>query len=318
MRQLPRLPFLALWLLAACFLAPPQARAEGSNSAAVAALGEGFVSATASVEGATIHYVRGGSGPALVLVHGFPEDWYEYAAIMPRLAKRFTVVAPDLRGIGGSTVTAGGYDAATRANDIHQLIASLKLDQVYIVGHDLGGLTAYAYLRKYPETLRGAMLLDVPIPGVAGWDEALSNPDTTWHVRFFQVPGLAEKLVADRQADLFGHFFSIGKFRPDEIAHYVQAYADPAQLHAGFEMYRAFPADVAFNAQQRSANDVPLVFGAGEKSPFAALAPTIAEGFRVAGLSRVETGLIPGAGHYVVADNPDAVAEFIERHASPR
>jgi pimeloyl-ACP methyl ester carboxylesterase len=195
-----------------------------SSDPAMEALATGFTSSSAQVNGVTLHYVRGGQGPAVVLIHGFPQDWFEYHAIMPRLAKQFTVIAVDLRGIGGSTATPGGYDAANMAQDVHQLAAALKLDRVYIVGHDIGGHVAYAFVRRYPEATRGAMILDTPIPGVAGWDEILGDPQV-WHIRFMQAPGLAEKLVAGRQADYFGYFFHFGKFTPSEEAHFVQAYA---------------------------------------------------------------------------------------------
>ena len=118
--------------------------ANGAGDPLVTELGDGFVSGTAQVNGTSLHYVRGGTGPALILVHGFPQDWYEYHAIMPRLAKRFTVVAVDLRGLGASKATADGYDAANMAEDVHQLVTTLKLDHVYIVGHDIGGMVTYA------------------------------------------------------------------------------------------------------------------------------------------------------------------------------
>jgi pimeloyl-ACP methyl ester carboxylesterase len=277
---------------------------------------KGFASETATVSGATVHYVRGGNGPPIILIHGFPQDWFEYRAIMPRLAKRFTVIAVDLRGIGGSKATKGEYDAVAMAEDIDQLMTSLKLQQrVYVVGHDIGGQVAYALVRRHPQALRGAMILDSPIPGVAGWDESMKGPGL-WHVGFMQVPGLAEKLVEGHQADYFGYFFSFSKFPPAEQAHYVKAYANPAQLHAVFEMYRAFPADVKFNAAQHGPNDVPLFLAAGEKSPFAALVPKMAEGLRATGFTHVETGLIAGAVHYVVQDQPDTTAGLIEQHAA--
>src|ERR1700692_4428968 len=127
-------------------------------------LSKDFRSETATVNGIKLHYVRGGKGPAVILIHGFPQDWFEYHSIMPRLAKRFTVIAVDLRGIGGSKATAGGYDAANMAEDIHQLLSALKLERVYIAGHDLGGMVTYAFVRRYPQVTRGAMILDVPIP----------------------------------------------------------------------------------------------------------------------------------------------------------
>lgn len=281
----------------------------------VTGLGEEFASETAKVNGITIHYVRGGKGPAVILIHGFPQDWFEYHAIMPRLAKQFTVIAVDLRGVGGSTATSGGYDAANMAEDVHELAAALKLERVFVVGHDIGGMVAYAFVRRYPQTTRGAMILDVPLPGIEGWDEIQGHP-AMWHVRFMQVPGLAEKLVAGRQADYFGYFFNFGKFTQSDEVHFVQAYATPAQLHAVFEMYRAFLANAQFNAAQRGPNDVPLLLAAGGGSPFAQLVPKMAEGLRANGCTHVETGSIPGSVHYVVEDQPEAVADLIERYAS--
>jgi pimeloyl-ACP methyl ester carboxylesterase len=281
----------------------------------VEGLGPEFTSHSAPVNGLMLHYVRGGAGPAVILIHGFPQDWFEYHAIMPRLAKQFTVIAVDLRGVGGSTATPGGYDAANMAEDVAQLAAALKLGRVYIVGHDIGGMVAYAFVCRYPQAARGAMILDVPLPGIEGWDQIQGHP-AMWHVRFMQVPGLAEKLVAGRQADYFGYFFKFGKFRPSEVAHFVKAYATPAQLHAVFEMYRAFPANARFNAAQRGPNDVPLLLAAGDGSPFAPLVPRMAEALRANGCSQVATGFIRGAVHYPVEDQPEAVAHLIEQSAS--
>jgi pimeloyl-ACP methyl ester carboxylesterase len=294
-----------------------RAQVPGQMSPLATGLGKEFASESATVNGITLHYVRGGKGPGVILIHGFPQDWFEYHVIMPRLAKRFTVIAVDLRGVGGSTAMQGGYDAANMAEDVHQLAAALKLERVYIVGHDIGGMVAYAFVRRYPEATRGAMILDVPLPGIAGWDEIQGHP-AMWHVRFMQVPGLAEKLVAGRQADYFGYFFQFGKFTPADVAHFVKAYATVAQLHAVFDMYRAFPANAQFNAAQRGPNDVPLLLAAGDGSPFAELVPKMAEGLRANGCAHVETGLIRGAIHYVVEDQPEPVADLIQRYASMR
>ena len=218
--RIGRLGVLALSVLAGCSIVLSQSHAQGRPSPLKTGLGQDFASETATVNGTTLHYVRGGKGPAILLIHGFPQDWFEYQAIMPRLAKRFTVIAVDLRGVGGSQATPGGYDTANMAEDVGQLVTALKLQGVYIVGHDLGGMVAYALVRRDPHTLRGAMILDAPIPGIAGWDESMSGPGV-WHVGFMQVPGLAEKLVAGRQADYFGYFFNFSKFTPAERAHYA-------------------------------------------------------------------------------------------------
>jgi pimeloyl-ACP methyl ester carboxylesterase len=282
---------------------------------AEAGLGKDFVSETAAVNGTKLHYVRGGKGPSVILIHGFPQDWFEYHTVMPRLAKRFTVIAVDLRGVGSSTATPGGYDAANMAEDVYQLASTLKLEPVYIVGHDIGGQVAYAFALRYPQATGGAMILDTPIPGIDGWHEMQGDP-SVWHVQFMQIPGLPEKLVAGREADYFSYFFSFGKFTPSDIAHYAKAYGSPAQLHAAFEMYRAFPANAQFNAAQRGQNDVPLFLGVGDGSPFAQLVPKIARGLRANGWTHVETGVIRSSVHYVVQDQPETVADLIERYAS--
>jgi pimeloyl-ACP methyl ester carboxylesterase len=292
-RRFGRVGFVAQSVLAGCGILLSQAQAQEKTSALATGLGQElgkeFASENATVNGTRLHYVRGGKGPAIILIHGFPQDWFEYHAIMPRLAKRFTVIAVDLRGVGGSQATAGGYDAVNMAEDVYQLASALKLEHVYIVGHDIGGTVTYAFVRRYPQITRGAMILDVPIPGIAGWDEIQGHP-SIWHVQFMQVPGLPEKLVAGRQADYLGYFFHFGKFTPSEVAHYVQAYSTTSQLHAAFEMYRAFPANAQFNAAQRGPNDVPLFLGAGDGSPFAKLVPKMAEGLRATAGPSLDTG----------------------------
>ncbi|PAQ11820.1 hypothetical protein CIT26_02890 [Mesorhizobium temperatum] len=188
----------------------------------------------------------------------------------------------------------------------------LSLDRPYVVGHDLGGIVTYAYARRFNESLRGAMILDVPVPGVAGWDEAVAD---FWHIGFIQAPGeLAEKLIAGRQAIYFEEDFASARFTPAQRAYYVRIY-DAPQLHAAFEIYRAFPQDATFNAAQTAPNSVPLLVAVGERSPFNPYLDTFVEGYRAKGMARVESARIPDASHFVVADNPDAVADLIEQHA---
>jgi pimeloyl-ACP methyl ester carboxylesterase len=288
-----------------------QARAGISDSGS----GAGFQSGTAAVNGTTLHYVRGGHGPAIILIHGFPQDWLEYRSIMPRLAERFTVVAVDLRGIGGSKAAEAGYDAPNLAADIKQLADALELDHPYIVGHDLGGQVAFAFVQQYPRAARGAMILDSTLPGIAGWDESLSGP-AVWHVGFMQVPGLAEQLVEGRQAAFLDYFFQFAKFAPADREHYLAAYGAQAQLGAAFAMYRAFPENAKAASAKRGPNPTPVVLATGEKSPFASFAPKMAADLKSQGFADVEAATIPGAVHYVVEDAPDAVTDLIEIHAA--
>lgn len=282
--------------------------------ALVAQLGAGFSSGRARVNGTTLYFVRGGSGPALILIHGFPEDWYEFHRVMPILARRFTVIAVDLRGVGLSDATAGGYDAANLAEDIRQLAVQLELDRPYIVGHDIGAMVAYAFARSYPQLARGAMIIDAPLAGIGPWQEIKADP-MVWHVYFHQVPGLAEKLVAGRQATYFGYFLNPAIFSDAELTHYAASYGDADHLRAAFEFYRAFPADEVFDQTHNSPTDLPLVLAAGETSPLNKFVPRLAEAMREHGCENVKTDVVLNSSHYVADQQPEAVAAMIERNA---
>jgi len=192
-------------VVAACAVIQGQSPPRQRIDPGLATLGGEFVSDTAQVNGTMLHYVRGGTGSAVILRRGFPEDWYAYHRLMPLLAKQFTVVAVDLRGIGSSSPTAVGYDAANMAEDVHQLAESLHLEHIYVVGHDIGGMLAYAFARRYSETRRAGMLLDAPVPGLGRWDAVKTSP-ITWPINFQQTPDLPEQLIAGREAIYFRHF----------------------------------------------------------------------------------------------------------------
>ncbi|QQO16758.1 alpha/beta hydrolase [Bradyrhizobium diazoefficiens] len=278
-----------------------------------AAAPAGFISAVEAVNGAQIHYVRGGSGPPLLLIHGFPQNWSEYRPVLERLARRYTVIALDIRGIGESKGD-GPYDARTLAEDVRQLVAKLNLKRPYVVGHDIGGQVTYALVRLDPSFARGAMLMDAPIPGIDGWDESLKLPGV-WHVGFMQTPGLPEQLLAGREAVFIDYFMGFSRFTPAEQEASRAAYATPAQWRAALGIYRAFPENARWNAAQHGANPTPMVLGAGERSPFLHLLPKFAAGLRASGFAQVKTEAISGAAHYVIGEQPAFVTELIEREA---
>ncbi len=279
-----------------------------------AQVGPAFKSDFVTVNGTSLHFVRGGTGPAVLLIHGFPEDWYEFRKIMPALAEKFTVVAVDIRGIGGSAPTESGYDAANLAEDIHQLLGRLNLEHTYIVGHDIGGMVAYALARRYPAQLRGAMILDVAFPGLEPWSEIEGRPPF-WHIRFHQT-NLPEKLLAGRQADYFRYFLGPPHFSEEDVAHYARSYQDTARLRSILEIYRAFPENARFNASHREMFDLPLIFGAGTGDAFAEFVPRIAEAMRGHGCSNVRTVMIEGSAHYIAEEQPVALLALISKYAS--
>ena len=206
-----------------------------------------FVSRTATVNGGVLHYMRGGRGPTVVLLHGFPQDWYEWRRIMPRLAMRHTVVAVDLPGVGGSAPSTGRHAAVDVARDVHQLIDQLGLGPAHLVGHDIGGCVAYAFAREFPGSSGTVTVLEVPVPGIEP-QLALEIDAPLWHGPFHMTPDLPEALVADRQTIYFRYFFD--EFTTDataisdaDVAHYAAAYGTLDNLRAAFGFYRAMPAN---------------------------------------------------------------------------
>jgi hypothetical protein len=108
----------------------------------------------ASVNVIQLHYVIGGHGVPVILLHGWPETWYEWRHVMPALAKNYTVIAPDLRGLGDSSKPLTGYDGKTTEEDIHQLVSKLGFKQIFLVGHDVGSQPAYSYAAAHPTEVK--------------------------------------------------------------------------------------------------------------------------------------------------------------------
>ncbi len=311
----------ALSLLAGAPPASGQSHAGTPVAPAVAspaALGPGFVSQTLDARGTTLHYVRGGSGPLVILIHGYPQDWWEWRHIMPKLGDRFTVVAVDLRGVGESKPTESGYDAPSLAEDVRAIVQALNAGAPYVVGHDIGGMVAYAYARLYPESTRGAMIMDVGLPGLEPWSEAERLP-LLWHFHFHSTPRLPEALVEGRQFVYFREFIRRFTLNPDaisdaDVAHFARSYGSPERLRAGFEFYRAFDENAQFNTAHREPLQTPLVLVGGEHS--AAMSNLkLAESLRAYGVQAVAVEVIKNARHYLAEEQPDVVVELITRYA---
>src|SRR5256714_1930937 len=141
---------------------------------------EGIVSRDAKVDGVTLHYMTAGQGPAVVLLHGYAETSRMWRPIIPLLAKRFTVIAPDLPGIGDSAIPADGLDMKTAAIRIHALARSLGIEKARVVGHDIGLMVAYAYAAQFPAETEKLVLMDAFLPGVNGWEAVYDDPNI-WH-----------------------------------------------------------------------------------------------------------------------------------------
>lgn len=294
---------------------PKTITATEAVSPAEVGLGAEFTSRTVSVGGNRVRIVEGGKGPLVVLLHGWPEDWTEWRHVMPLLAGKYRVVAMDLRGIGGSEATQDGYDAPSLATDAHRVVEALGRRQVCIVGHDIGGMAAYAYARLYPRMTKAAVILDVPLPGLEPWATVEKMP-AMWHFDFHATARLPELLVQGRQASYFRDFINRVAFHPEaftasDVDRYARAYTTPNQLRAGFEFYRAFPKTAQFNQSRGELLTVPLVLAGGDKAT-AALQPSLAKALADKGVRNLRQKVIVDSGHFVADEQPGQVAEIIK------
>jgi pimeloyl-ACP methyl ester carboxylesterase len=288
----------------------------GTATAAAVEAGSALSSSDIDVNGTTLHVARAGQGPALILLHGFPQDSTVYRRIAPRLAERFSVVVPDLRGIGASATATTGFDAPNVAEDIRQLSERLGLERPFVVGHDLGGIVAYSLARAHPDAVRGVMLIDAPVPGLDPWDALECE---LWHMGFFMTPRLPEQLLAGRELAFVREFTRGALQRPEAIdeaaaERYAAAYTGEERLGAGLGYYRAFPAAKADNRARRDPTDLPLVL-VGSDHGFAAQLPTLSAALAEHGWRNVTERVVERAGHYVLDDQPDAVSALIEELA---
>ncbi|MGB6431306.1 MAG: alpha/beta fold hydrolase, partial [Candidatus Acidiferrales bacterium] len=203
----------------------------------VQAADNGFVSHDADVAGATIHYTIGGHGPAVILLHGYAETSRMWTPILPALGEKFTVIAPDLPGIGDSSIPADGLDLTTAATRIHALVRSLGIEKASVVGHDIGLMVAYAYAAQFPLEVQKLVVMDAFLPGVPGW-EAIYNSPNLWHFRFHGPT--PEALVQGRERIYFNYYwddFAADKTHSIPEADreaYTAAYSRPGRMRAGW------------------------------------------------------------------------------------
>ena len=282
----------------------------------------GFRHSQIPVGGSSLHVVEAGdpAGPPVLLVHGWPQTWYSWRQVMTVGAGDAHLIALDLPGIGESSGEATNGSNQHLADTVHQLVDTMGLENLTLVGHDAGALVVYAYLRTY--ALHRAVLMDAPIPGVDPWDELMRNPQV-WHFAFHAIPGLPERLVQHRQRDYFGFFFDNFSRNPAAITDdartaYANAYASEEALTAGFSWYRTLAADASTNRgvdNQRAVATPVLNLRADQ--PGAAPAPFL-DGLRRAGLRNVEQAVVTGAGHFLQEEAPDQVWQLIADFADLR
>ncbi|MDE2005730.1 MAG: alpha/beta hydrolase [Rhodospirillales bacterium] len=255
-----------------------------------------------------LHYVTAGQGPAILLLHGWPQTWFMWRDVIPGLAARYRVIAPDLRGLGESSRPLGGYDKKTLAQDVWRLAHDVLGEQrLFVVGHDGGGPVAFALAAQHRDAVRRMAIFDVPVPG----DGTPVMAANRWHHGLHWELDFPEALTAGREDVYLGFFYRTFGARPDAIApeaqaEYLRSYRQPGAMRAGFSLYRAMGQDIADNeaflAEGKLAMPV-LCYGGSHGRGRRMLA--IESWRRVA--QDVRGGIAEGCGHWIPEERPDWV-----------
>ena len=268
--------------------------------------------------GTTIHVRVGGTGPAVILLHGYGDTGDMWAPLAAGLAKDHTVIVPDLRGMGLSAVAESGFEKANEAQDIVGVMDALHTSSADVVAHDIGNMVAYALAARHPEHVTRLVLMDAPVPGIGPWEEVLKSP-LLWHFRF-GGPDM-ERLVAGRERiylDRFWNEFAANpaRFTEAERTHYAALYAAPGRMHAGFRQFAAFDQDAVDNRAWLASHGklrMPVLAIGGEKS-FGPMMAVVARG----GAVQVEERVIPDAGHWLMEEQPDSTVKAIRDYLGAR
>jgi pimeloyl-ACP methyl ester carboxylesterase len=260
------------------------------------------------------HYVRAGTGFPVVLLHGWPQTWFAWRKIIPTLAQRYTVIAPDLRGLGDSSRPLEGYDKRTIAEDIWRLTSEhLRFERYFLVGHDWGGPVAFCLAATHPNAVRRLVMLDTAVPGDGSG--TFSQHGRRWHHAFHQTPDLPEALIAGREEVYLGWFYQHYGFQPgaigvEDIQEFLRTYRQPGALRAGLAYYRALDQDVAHNQSliaQRKLSMPVLALGGG--NAFGRGGETLESLKRVA--VDVRGGVVEDCGHWMAEEKPELIANAL-------
>ena len=287
---------------------------------------------TAQIQpGVRLHYVEAGKGSrTIVLLHGFPQTWWEWRHVIePLAAGGWRVIAPDYRGAGASSKPQEGYDKRTMAADIATLLREhfSVTEPVVMVGHDIGMMVAYAFASAYPKNVERLVLMEAPLPGTAAYDGLVATPrlrNAAMSLFFFHnaEDNLAELLTAGRERQYLQHFyerlsFDQGAIGPANLDVYASAFAAAGAMRVGMELYRAFDRDADDNRAglaEAGKLTMPVLALGGASSFFTPIAAVMLD--EVA--KHVQVGTIPRCGHWIAEENPAAFLDELARFFAER
>ncbi len=273
-----------------------------------------FDSYVITTERLRMHAVVGGEGPPLLLLAGWPQNWFAWRYLMLPLASRFTVIAADPRGVGLSARPASGYDSMNQAADMFALMDVLGHHAFLMVGHDIGMWTGYTMAASRPGRILRLAVGEAHVPGVSSSPPLLSvdrgTSDFLWHFNFNRLRDINEQLVRGREEVYFGHQFATKAGSPDAVPGYAREFyiellrRDPDALRASFECYRALDESILQHQHLRDAGKLAIRcmgFG-GDRAVGEGVAhelDLLVEQYRFA--------LIRDSGHYPAEEQPEAL-----------
>jgi pimeloyl-ACP methyl ester carboxylesterase len=265
-----------------------------------------------SPAGADIFVRSAGQGPAVILIHGYAETSDSWAPLATELVKNYTVIVPDLRGIGSSSRPATGYDKKTQAADIRAVVTTLGFDHTFVVSHDIGIMVAYAYAALFPDKVDRLVVMDAPLPGIAPWDDLIKD-HRLWHFSFWGTD--EERLVQGRERiylDRIWNDFSASPTQPDDATRkfYASQYAKPGAMRAGFAHFKAFDQDAKDNQVFAQTKLTMPVLAIGAEKSFG---PTEAAVFRNVA-TNVREAVVPNSGHWLMEESPTYTVNLISNY----
>ena len=271
----------------------------------------GFRMQMIETNGTNLYVRAGGTGPAVVMLHGFGDTGDMWAPIAARLMKDHTVIVPDLRGMGLSAHPDAGYTKKNQALDIAGVLDHFKIDKADLVTHDIGNMVGYAFAAQFPERVTRWVVIDAPLPGVGDWDSITRDP-RLWHFNF-RGPDV-ERLVKGRERIYLDRFWNELSANPKAIdeatrEHYAALYARPLAMHDAFEQFAAFTQDGIDNKAMLADGGklaMPVLAVGAEKSFNTAMADEM----RFAA-ANVTVGIVPASGHWVMEENPEATTKLV-------
>jgi pimeloyl-ACP methyl ester carboxylesterase len=269
----------------------------------------------------THHYVTVGEGLPLVLIHGFPQTWRQWSPLIERLESRYRIIAPSLRGLGGTPGPATGYDKHTLARDIRLIVARECGDEpVTICGHDLGSHVAFAYALQYRALISGLVLTGPPPPGTPAADDLMTNP-RTWHLAFHSHVEIAHLLISGRERAYFEYFIrsrteNNAAITPAEIDEYAMAYAAPGALRSALEMYQSLATDREMNLAALAAGGRLEVPVAAVASALRATRASVEEVLRQIAMGG-RAVMVDRCGHWIPQERPDVLADVVVAISRP-